>query len=383
MSSGSPDQPEQLDEGTLAWLAAAAEELEALIGYGLKFGPALDLALGEFLTAAQWPERERFRRLLTQRGLDDFNLDEMWQDMPRSSWEQATPTPDRIVLSLQALQQMPKATPLLGSCMAIVRRAYELYSSDIDNPVVRSGDPALLAAAGGDALLLLCAREVLDQHRPDPLGGGSGGLADGWGRMLNDAAMPYFRDVVTVDDYLRAQAKIIADDRKIYGQSRAISRLSSSGGTMIQPAQATARPRRAELFVIMPFEQTWSAGTYAFIRRAVGKLALPAGQVHLYRADEITTPGQISQQVKDAITSAHVVIADITGVNPNVMWELGYADGQGKSIVILNQDPGSSPFDMRDRRQVGYHTSPTDSDETILAQHLEAALRTANPADAP
>jgi nucleoside 2-deoxyribosyltransferase len=29
-----------------------------------------------------------------------------------------------------------------------------------------------------------------------------------------------------------------------------------------------------------------------------------------------------------------VVVADITGVNPNVMWELGYADGKGKAIVI-------------------------------------------------
>ena len=151
-------------------------------------------------------------------------------------------------------------------------------------------------------------------------------------------------------------------------------RHSSLTGAATQAAFPAAT---VDLFVIMPFGQAWSDGTYAFIRRAVSKLEIPE-QVHLYRADEITAPGQISEQVKDAITSARAVIADITGVNPNVMWELGYADGLGKAIVILNQATESSPFDMRDRRQVSYHASPTDADEANLVRHLEAALRHAD-----
>jgi nucleoside 2-deoxyribosyltransferase len=71
-----------------------------------------------------------------------------------------------------------------------------------------------------------------------------------------------------------------------------------------------------------------------------------------------------------------VVIADVTHMNPNVMWELGYADGLGKTIVILNQDPVSSPFDMVDRRQVAYRSSPTEKDEENLYRHLIEALQT-------
>jgi nucleoside 2-deoxyribosyltransferase len=125
----------------------------------------------------------------------------------------------------------------------------------------------------------------------------------------------------------------------------------------------------------MPFNEPWSDGTYSLIRRAVRQIDAPEDALRLYRADEIAEPGQITQQVRDAIGSAHVVIADITHVNPNVMWELGYADGLGKTLVILNQDPGSSPFDMVDRRQVAYRTSPTDTDEENLTRHLIEALR--------
>jgi hypothetical protein len=127
----------------------------------------------------------------------------------------------------------------------------------------------------------------------------------------------------------------------------------------------------------MPFGATWSDGTYAFIRRSVAKLDAPTGGFRLYRADEIAEPGQITDQIKEAIARASVVIADITNVNPNVMWELGFADGKNRPIVILNQDPGSSPFDMADRRQVAYHASPTDADEANLVRHLVEALKTA------
>jgi hypothetical protein len=351
-----------------------------------QFRPALDLALDEFLQTAQWPQRERFRRTLTQRGLGDLNLEEMLRRMPRSPWERNMLVPDQIILSLQVLEELPKAKNLLDVSMAMVRRAYELYSSDTEDDLkLWSDDPALLSAAGGDAGLLLRALEILDQHSPNPLGGGGSDPDSGtWSRWLHQAVMPAFKDVATVKDYLVAQAKIIDNDRMIYGPVADFLKPSSSGAVASQAARTTApaaTTTTADFFVIMPFGQAWSDGTYAFIRRAVRKLENPE-QVHLYRADQIAAPGQISEQIKDAIIRARVVIADITGVNPNVMWELGYADGRGKAIVILNQDTESSPFDMKDRRQVSYHASPTDDDETNLVRHLEAALRAAGHADA-
>ena len=342
-----------------------------------KYRPAVDLALDEFLATGEWPDLERFRRKLAQRDLNDLNPEEMLRYMPRPSWERNTAAPDRIILSLQALQGLPEAEALLGVCLAMVQKAYELYISDTDGvDQLCSGDPALLSAAGGNAGLLLHARRVLEQHPPSPLGGGeTGPEPTTWSRWLHQAVMPAFRDITTIQDYLNAQTKIINKDW-LYSMPRH----SSLMGAATQAASPATTVTSADLFVIMPFGQAWSDGTYAFIRRAVNKLEI-SQQAHLYRADEITTPGQISEQVKDAITSARVVIADITGVNPNVMWELGYADGLGKAIVILNQNTESSPFDMQDRRQVTYRASPTDADETNLVRHLEAAPRAAGKTD--
>jgi hypothetical protein len=280
--------------------------------------------------------------------------------MPRSGWLSRQVPPDRVVLSPQVLREMPEAANLLDVCVAIIQRGYALYiSEDDDDPVLRSDDPLLTAASQGDPRLLLCAREVLAHHPPDPLGGGTSGTGSTeWTRTLNEAAMPAFKDITTIGGYLAAQERIISDDP--YRRARArtpalpatrLPALHAAPAPAAASGSATARPA---LFVIMPFSEPWSDSTHALIRQVVRQIDTPHGALRLYRADGIAEPGQITQQVKDAIGSAHVVIADIT----HVMWELGYADGVGKTIVILNQDTQSSPFDMVDRRQVAYNPSP-------------------------
>ncbi len=53
------------------------------------------------------------------------------------------------------------------------------------------------------------------------------------------------------------------------------------------------------------------------------------------------------------------MIADITGNNPNVMFELGWALALGKMpIVIRNEDnPNKVPFDVKDIRFISYTNS--------------------------
>lgn len=347
-----------------------------------EFQPALQLALEEFLTTAKWPERERFRRTLVQRDLDHLRLDRLIQEMPRSPRESRQFPPDRIVPSLQVFLEMDEAQALLAVCVVIIQRAYALYRSGVDEPTLNSDDPLLVEAAGGDAQLLLCAREVLEQHPPSPLGGGTSGTdSTHWTRWLNEAVVADFKGVASIEDYFATQEQIMSNDPyRVIARWRPELPVNSLGGadtSVVARTDTKVASEKIELFVIMPFGESWSAGTYAFIRRVVEKLEPPPGEIRLYRADEIAQPGQISQQIKDSITTAHVTIADITDVNPNVMWELGYADGLGKTIVILNQSPGSSPFDMVDRRQVAYHLPPTQADEDNVLRHLQEALRRA------
>lgn len=68
------------------------------------------------------------------------------------------------------------------------------------------------------------------------------------------------------------------------------------------------------------------------------------------RADLLDKPGRITTQIVQAINEASVVIADLTGHNPNVMYELGVADTLGKPAIIITDDPSGLPFDRAHER---------------------------------
>ncbi len=74
-----------------------------------------------------------------------------------------------------------------------------------------------------------------------------------------------------------------------------------------------------------------------------------------------------------------MVIAELTGGNRNVFYELGIAHEQRKQVVLMSQTMDDVPFDVRDLRVVVYDwdaVSPK-ADELIekLRPNLEEALR--------
>lgn len=73
------------------------------------------------------------------------------------------------------------------------------------------------------------------------------------------------------------------------------------------------------------------------------------------RVDEILTPTDITEDIFKLIASSSSVIADITGLNSNVMFEMGYAIGMGKQTVLICQgDIPQLPFDVSHRRVFSY-----------------------------
>jgi len=118
--------------------------------------------------------------------------------------------------------------------------------------------------------------------------------------------MRTFKDITTIGEYLAAQEHIISDDP--YRRARAwmpalpATRLPGLPAAPVPSAvrSITAAPT---LFVIMPFSEPWSDSTYELIHQAVRQIDTPHEALRLYRADEIAEPGQITQQVKDAIGS--------------------------------------------------------------------------------
>jgi hypothetical protein len=188
-----------------------------------------------------------------------------------------------------------------------------------------------------------------------------------WTMNVNRNIRPY-RRVDTVVDYLEVRARRDEEDARHPGGVPLI---------LDDPAAATA-PERADgppyVFVAMPFGEPWSDGLHAAINIACERLVAGGAVCAIQRADEISRPGRITEQIIDAIERADVVIADIGGLNANVVYELGYAHASGATLILLSQSPGSSPFDLRDMRQIRYGVDDPAGCCEELSRHMAAAL---------
>jgi nucleoside 2-deoxyribosyltransferase len=70
-----------------------------------------------------------------------------------------------------------------------------------------------------------------------------------------------------------------------------------------------------------------------------------------YRCERITEQNageRILPGILERIERAAFVIVDITDLRPNVFYELGYADGLGKKVVLTAKQGTELPFDVKD-----------------------------------
>ena len=106
---------------------------------------------------------------------------------------------------------------------------------------------------------------------------------------------------------------------------------------------------KKHIFVAMPFhtnmEDIYDYGISSAVRES-GFLC--------ERADLSTFTGDVMQWVRERIRSASLVIADLTGSNPNVYLEVRYAWGSGVPTVLLVNDTDNLNFDVRGQRCIVY-----------------------------
>jgi hypothetical protein len=72
------------------------------------------------------------------------------------------------------------------------------------------------------------------------------------------------------------------------------------------------------------------------------------------RADELIFTGDIMERVRKRIEHATYVVADLTGANPNVYLEVGYAWGIRRPTILIVNDSDSLKFDVRGQRCLVY-----------------------------
>jgi len=101
-------------------------------------------------------------------------------------------------------------------------------------------------------------------------------------------------------------------------------------------------------FVLMPFTLSWSNRVYSHIRSVC-----EAQGWEVKRADDMYGHN-IMEDIWTAINEATYIIADTTGKNTNVFYEIGVAHTLGKPTILLTQNVEDTPFDFRSYRHISY-----------------------------
>jgi hypothetical protein len=138
------------------------------------------------------------------------------------------------------------------------------------------------------------------------------------------------------------------------------------------PDSATLLSSSSNLcFVLMPFGEPFDEVYSRLIRPAIEGSGLEP-----MRADQISYPGPIMEQIRSAIQQSRMCVVDLTGRNPNVLYELGIAQTLAKPTILLSRELDDVPFDIRQHRIIIYGTSPTDlaAAEKELAKAVQAVL---------
>jgi hypothetical protein len=76
------------------------------------------------------------------------------------------------------------------------------------------------------------------------------------------------------------------------------------------------------------------------------------------RADNIYSNRPIIDDIWKSINEASIIIAELTGRNPNVFYEVGIAHTLGKKVILIAQSMDDVPFDLKHLRCIQYEYTP-------------------------
>lgn len=125
------------------------------------------------------------------------------------------------------------------------------------------------------------------------------------------------------------------------------------GKSRIQFKDTKITKKRPTAFVIMKFDEPYFDELYKKIIKPVAENS--DMDLHAYRADEIYKPGIILKDIVSGITESEVIIAEITSLNPNVFYELGYSHCRDKETILLAEEGTKLPFDISGYRCIFYN----------------------------
>ncbi len=136
---------------------------------------------------------------------------------------------------------------------------------------------------------------------------------------------------------------------------------------------------KARCFVIQPFgtrtnqatgETTDNDKVYEALKKLESEL--PTFPMTVSRADTgAVAKDDLHEHVISRLCQSDFCIADLTGQNPNVLYEAGYAKGRELAIILIAQDKTDIPTDLKKYLFVRYQASQLDDLPSAIATHFD------------
>jgi hypothetical protein len=95
-----------------------------------------------------------------------------------------------------------------------------------------------------------------------------------------------------------------------------------------------------DCLVLMPFRKKLESH-FSIIKECGERLGFT-----VYRVDTHRFSGNIIEAIAKALSKADLIVADLTGNNPNVLYELALAHSLGKKVLMVTNDRNTIPFDI-------------------------------------
>jgi hypothetical protein len=139
--------------------------------------------------------------------------------------------------------------------------------------------------------------------------------------------------------------------------------------------KATKLPENKNCFIITPIGPDNSE-----IRRkadglieAVISPVLKSSGYDMVVPHHMINPGSITNQVIQHLLEAKLVIANLTGLNPNVMYELAVRHAKGLPVICLVENGTVLPFDIQTERTIFYSDDMHSVEQTrkLLSDFVE------------
>ena len=121
-------------------------------------------------------------------------------------------------------------------------------------------------------------------------------------------------------------------------------------------------------FVLMPFEDSFNDIYQYGIKKAASDNGIIAERV-----DEQNYSETILERIYRQIENSDFIIADMSGQNPNVFYEVGFAHAKGKRCILLTKNAKDIPFDLSQHHHIIYDGSASDLSEKIVPKLLWAS----------